>query len=145
MYLVLMCIAAPVVATACNSPSIPTQVVSPSSLTADQVVQRYYEDIAKHDIKDASAWLAPDVAKFYYSSPDSDFNNLSGLSDLSVSKPYNIPADNKYKYEVQVDVTYEAHYDRVITSYSGGQTRFVYLGRNKTTDPWLILSIGTGP
>jgi hypothetical protein len=132
-------------ATGCNSPSESNQSFNTKSLSANDVVQNYYQCVAKHDFRSASQFLAPDLASFYRSAPDSDFNNVKSISDVVVTKPYNSRLDNKYKYEVQVDSNYTAQYKQLITVPNGGQTRFIYLGRNNENQPWFIISIGTGP
>ena len=51
----------------------------------------------------------------------------------------------KFDSFTQVTVQYEAVFRQVITEHSGGQIRFLYLGRFKVDGRWQILPIGTGP
>lgn len=51
---------------------------------------------------------------------------------------------NGYGDVWQIFVTYDAVFKQTVTSHSGPQARFVYVGR-KDHGPWTILEIGTGP
>jgi hypothetical protein len=73
-----------------------------STLTPTQVVDNYYFYIGKKDLASASQFLSADLKHFYRRSPDSDFNNVSSLSDVIVKGPYNIRGDDKFKDEIQV-------------------------------------------
>lgn len=128
-----------------NAPSNAKPLQNSNALSAKQVAQDYYQSIEQHDVSAAAQFLAPDLASLYRSSPDSDFHNVQSLSNVTVSNPNNIRLDSKYKYEVQVTANYTAQYKQEVTEPNGGQTRFIYLGRNSQQAQWLIISIGTGP
>lgn len=88
--------------------------------------------------------MSADLKHFYRRSPDSDFNNVSSLSDVIVKGPHNIRGDDKFKDEIQLVAGFKAQYEQVITDHSGPQTRFIYLSINGGSEPWVIISIGTG-
>ena len=126
------------IATACGP--APAAGLSPT-----QVVQEYYNCVARHDAGRAARFLAPQQAKLEWSASDSDFHNIETISNVTVTQPAHIPLDGEYTDEVQVVATYTARFKRVLTADSGPQTRFLYLGRNDAGQPWLIFSIGSGP
>lgn len=126
---------------ACSPSSAAVSPGSLASLSARQVVQRYYAYVGSHDVRDAILLVAPEIA----SSAGSYIGNVRSLSNIVVTQPANIRLNNNYQSEVQVVVNYTAQYKRVITGYSGPQIRFVYLGRNAPSQPWKIIAIGTGP
>ncbi len=110
-------------------------------------MQAYYRAVADHDVAAAIPLLQPSM-QWTLRASDSDFVNVANLNLISVSKGVSMPGavtDTAYEDIVQVDALYYAAYKQVITSISGKQVRFIYVGRLHGTGPWQILSIGTGP
>jgi hypothetical protein len=117
-------------------------------MTPREVVQMYFDAVAKGDWSTARACVAPGFDQIMSSAPDSDFNNLKSLSNVKVGDPS--PAGNPggsaaFVETAELAVTFDAIYKQTITVPSGHQTRFVLLGRRSPSSPWLIFSIGTGP
>lgn len=112
-------------------------------------VVAYYTAIGHHDTRKAARLLAPEVRELYESTPDSDFKNVASLTNIRdlkegvVQLPGGIPAG--YHDVTQVAVTYDVVYKQPITGPAGTATRFVYVGRTRNSERWLILSIGSGP
>lgn len=108
--------------------------------TANVVVLNYFAYFSMGNVQRAESLLTPAFRKVL-KSKNIVHSNTYFLKLLSVQGPYNIRLDNSYKQEVQVIANYF-----VISSLgSGFQTRFIYLGREESNDPWRIMSIGTGP
>lgn len=133
------------VVSGCGSPKSAATTIDLSNLTPSQVVETYYKSIASSDYSTAKACLADDIAQQYLSAPDSDFKNIKQLTDLKVSSPAPIKLYGKNYDEVQVVAEYVAEYKKVITSHSGKQIRFIYVGKKEKDSPWKIIGIGTGP
>ena len=133
------------VVSGCGSPKGTATTIDLSNLSASQVVETYYKSIASSDYSTAKACLADDIGQQYLSAPDSDFKNIKQLTDLKVSSQAQIELYGKNYEEVQVVADYVAEYKKVITSNSGKQTRFIYVGKKEKDSPWKIISIGTGP
>lgn len=89
--------------------------------------------------------LSNEIGQQYVNSPDSDFKNIKRLTDLKVSPAAPIKLYGKNFDEMQVTAEYVAEYKKVITSNSGKQFRFIYVGKKEKDSPWKIISIGTGP
>ena len=108
--------------------------------TSNVVVSNYYSYFSMGEVQRAESLLTPAFRKIL-KSKNIVHSNTYFLKLLSVQGPFNIRLDNSYKQEVQVIANYF-----VISSLgSGFQTRFIYLGRDGSNDPWRIMSIGTGP
>ena len=122
-----------------------TSACAGSGRSATQVVQDYYRCVAHHNVREAAQLLTSNLSSLEKSAPDSDFNNIERISNVRITQPYNIRLDDQYKDEVQVVATYSARFRHVVTAQSGSQTRFIYLGRNDSSQPWLIIAIGSGP
>lgn len=133
------------VVSGCGTPRGTATTIDLSKLTPSQVVETYYKSIASSDYSTAKACLADDIGQQYLSAPDSDFKNIKQLTNLKVSSPAPIKLYGKNYEEVQVVAEYVAEYKKVITSNSGKQTRFIYVGKKEKDSPWKIISIGTGP
>jgi hypothetical protein len=104
------------------------------------VVSNYYSYFSMGEVQRAESLLTPAFRKIL-KSKNIVHSNTYFLKLLSVQGPFNIRLDNSYKQEVQVIANYF-----VISSLgSGFQTRFIYLGRDGSNDPWRIMSIETGP
>lgn len=129
----------------CGTPKGSATTIDFSNLTPSQVVETYYKSIASSDYSTAKACLADDISQQYISAPDSYFKNIKQLTDLKVSTPAPIKLYGKNFDEVQVTADFVAEYKKVITSNSGKQTRFIYVGKKEKDSPWKIISIGTGP
>jgi hypothetical protein len=118
-------------------------------MTAKEVVELYFNAVAKGDWSAARRCIDPSFDNTMSGAPDSDFNNLKSLSHFSVvGDPY--PAGRPGGSEAFVEtaelaVRFDAVYKETITVRSGPQTRFVVLGRRTKESPWLIFGIGTGP
>ena len=116
-----------------------------SNLTATQLVETYYSSITTDDYATAKDCLSDEIGQQYVNSPDSDFKNIKMLTDLKVSPAAPIKLNGKNFDEMQVTAEYVAEYKEVITSNSGKQFRFIYVGKKEKGSPWKIISIGTGP
>ena len=116
-----------------------------SKLTPQQLVETYYKSLSVGDLSTARSCMDEEYAKQFVKLEDSDFKNLRELSDLKVKPEAPIKLHGKNYDEVQVVAEYIAVYKKVITSDSGRQIRFVYVGKKEKDSPWRIISIGTGP
>jgi len=129
----------------CGSTTGAAKNVDLSNLTATQVVETYYISIATGDYATAKDCLSNEIGQQYVNSMDSDFKNIKRLTDLKVSPAAPIKLYGKNLDELQVTAEYVAEYKKVITSNSGKQFRFIYVGKKEKDSPWKIISIGTGP
>jgi hypothetical protein len=69
----------------------------------------------------------------------------SASDDLSVDR---LPSDidpKGYDRWVEVVVSFDADFRKVITSHDGKQIRFVFMGRDAKTGKWQFFESGTGP
>lgn len=111
----------------------------------------YYEAIRAHQWRTSTSFLQPSLRTLLASAPDSDQNNTVSVSHIDVRgsgySPGVMPSSERAGYNDlrEVAVSYDAVYKKVITDESGGQYRFVILGRQNRTGRWTILEIGTGP
>lgn len=129
----------------CGTTSGAAKSVDVSNLTATQVVETYYRNIATGDYATAKDCLSNEIGQQYVNSPDSDFKNIKRLTYLKVSPAAPIKLYGKNFDEMQVTAEYVVEYKKVITSNSGKQFRFIYVGKKEKDSPWKIISIGTGP
>jgi ketosteroid isomerase-like protein len=129
----------------CGTTTGAAKSVDLSNLTATQVVETYYSSIATGDYATAKDCLSNEIGQQYVNSPDSDFKNIKRLTDLKVSPAAPIKLYGKNFDEMQVTAEYVAEFKKVITSNSGKQFRFIYVGKKEKDSPWKIISIGTGP
>lgn len=116
----------------------------------DEAVTSYYNALGRHDADEARGLLAPEIREFQESSPDSDFKNVVSLDNIHTvgqrtDPPLSSALPSGYQDITLVTVEYDVVYKEVITDVSGPTVRFVYVGRASATEPWLIVSIGTGP
>jgi hypothetical protein len=122
--------------------------VNPTNLGPHELVVAYYASLEKGDTSAARGDLAPSLAGLQ-DSVDSDFVNLQSLRNVVVGEDQRTgTAGTSFQnyYELrEIAVTFDAVYQREITSKSGRQTRFVLVGRASKGSPWQIVSIGSGP
>ena len=123
--------------------------VNPGNLGPHELVVAYYASLQKGDTSAARADLAPSLAALQDSSVDADSRNLQSLNSVVVGEDQPTgtagTAFQNYAELREMAVTFDAVYEREITSHSGRQTRFVIVGRPTRQSPWQIVSIGTGP
>ena len=127
-------------------------MASPHDATPEATVRAYYTDLVAHDWNGAAALMQPSERGTVFNYPDSPAVNLVSISKVKTTAHYFPSAlsgsdagqANGYGDIWQVFVTYDAVFKRTVTSSSGPQARFVYVGR-KDDGPWTILEIGTGP
>jgi len=129
----------------CGTTTGTAKSVDLSNLTATQVVETYYNSIVTGDYSMAKDCLSSEIGQQYVNSSDSDFENIKSLIDLKVSPAAPIKLYGRNFDEMQVTAEYVVEYKKVITSNSGKQIRFIYVGKKEKDSPWKIISIGTGP
>jgi hypothetical protein len=138
------CLAALILASCSNSPARASQLLS-----ARATVTAYFQAVNAHQWAKAKPLLSPDLQTEFTHSPDSDRNNTLSVTDLKIYKMSPAPVERdaypNYRSFEQAIVSFHATYKKVYAVTDGFQTRFVYLGRVGTNDPWSILGIGTGP
>ena len=123
--------------------------VNPGNLAPHELVVAYYASLEKSDTSAARADLAPAFAALQDAAVDGDFSNLRSISNVVVGEdqPTGTAGTSFQNYAElrEMAVTFDAVYEREITSHSGRQTRFVIVGRPTRQSPWQIVSISTGP
>jgi hypothetical protein len=93
--------------------------------------------------------LSPPQRVSFVTSLASDRNNTLSVASVRV-KMYPAAFERKiypnFTSIKQALVSFDATYKKVYVASDGPQTRFVYVGKTKSTSgAWEILSIGTGP
>ena len=117
--------------------------------TAEEVVVAYYRRLGRHDVAGATQLLDPGLSREYLAAgADGDLKNtvsIDNIRDLkSTPAPPTPGLPAGYRDITQVFLTYDAVYRHVVAAGDGPNSRFVYVGRDRSGQ-WLILEIGTGP
>ncbi len=118
-------------------------------MSARETVTTYFQAVNAHQWAKAKPLLSPALQTEFTDSPDSDRNNTLTVTELKIFKMSPAPVERdaypRYRNFEQAIVSFKATYKTVYSLTNGFQTRFVYLGRVGTNDPWSILGIGSGP
>lgn len=116
-----------------------------NSFSPKEIVDKYYQSMLISDYKTAKLCLSKEYLNYIEKLQDSDFVNISKLSNVKVSEEREIGLHGENYKEVQVVVKYYVEYRQVVTEINGNHMRFVYVGKKLKDSPWRIISIGAGP
>jgi hypothetical protein len=113
------------------------------------VVVAYYQRLGRHDVSGAAQLLDPDLSRQYLAAgTDGDFKNIVSIDNIGDLRAAPAPPTpglpTGYRDITQVFLTFDAVYRHIVAANDGPNSRFVYVGLNKS-GRWLILEIGTGP
>lgn len=137
-----------------------------NKLTPEEVIQKYYDTIAKKDFKSAFSMLAKSnqMGYLYINMPDdklynddsqSYYGGLENITSVKVSgiKEYNLEITEipdktfnrlifaRKQYQVDTDMTFKQE----IVRSNGSNPWFIGMVKESSNAPWLIEGIGTGP
>lgn len=131
-WLIFVCI---IIFSGCGNTASVNKRTELSNLNPRQVVETYYNSIASGDYSTAKDCLSDDIIQQYVNAPDSDYKNIKKMSELKVSDAASIKLNRENFDEVQVTAEYVAEYKEMISSHSGKQLRFIYVGKKGKDSP----------
>jgi hypothetical protein len=122
---------------------------SVANLAPRDLVTTYYMSLEQGDKGTARACLAPSLALLEERAPDSDFNNIQSIRNVSLGQDEKAGAVgtsfSSYFDLREIAVEFDVTYKTVVTAYSGHRVAFVLVGKETKDAPWKIVSIGSGP
>lgn len=111
-----------------------------------KLVETYFQALGHKDYETSKACLSDEWnAKYPETFLTDDDSKITGIKDLKLKGPANIPLYGKSYKEVQVAADFHVEYKTKNQDSDGLQIRFVYVAKKTKNSPWKIISVGTGP
>lgn len=122
---------------------------SVANLGPHDLVSTYYTSLEKGDKGTARNCLAFSLALLEETAPDSDFNNIQSIRNVSIGQEEEAgtagTSFSSYFALREIAVQFDVTYKKVVTAASGHRVAFVLVGKETNDAPWRIVSLGSGP